>query len=840
MTPPLSTVEILESRIAPASLLNAHTIQYTDVDGDDVKIIFSKDVFTGSNDAAKLALANLVFKFDTGTVAHETASTQQLQSIDFTKFPVIANAGSTVNGIGMTITATQKGTGDGHADVGAIKAVGVSLGKIGIEGDLGQIEAGGSGLKIGVAALTVESLGKRGLATQTPVPNPTADNPAPDLVSNITGELTLLKVNGDIDTARVRVIDGKNSQQQITTLAKLGRVTVLGSLLGRAAVETASDDTGTIECDRDIGAVVIGTDATEGIIGGGGANAGRLFAGGKIASIKISGNLAGGGGANSGTISTNNSVGAMTIGGDIAGNTGAGSGAIHIYGNVTSLTVGDDMVAGTGPGSAFVSAIGAINAVLVKGDLDGTLPNSGPGGAGIFANGLPKVTVNGGLLGGAGGQTASIESGRALGVVTIGGHVSGGAGNGSGTVLADGALTSVLIKGNLTGAAGIQSGAVRSGVDTAQAGGMGTVTVIGKVTGGAGDNSGAILSGGALKAVTIATMKTASGDSLSGSDGAFSGSISARGLLGSVKIFGQVQGGLGPRSGSIFSTERMDEDGEFSGDIGTVTISGHLAGGAGDQSGTVIADGGLSALTVGGLLGGTGPNSGGARTGDGMLGTGNAKSIRILGDLAQAAATPGLGSAALFIGGNLTTLSVSGDTSGATIRVGAAAGTLTFMGDLQGSTISALGQVVQGKTTDLTLAKLDVRGQVAGTSIFAGYDRSGAAANPDAQIGTVTVKGNWTASNLVAGATGGGDPGFGNPLDAKAPGVDNLGIVSKIASVVIGGSVSGSGVPGENFGFVAQLVAKVKVGTTIYALNTKADGQSFAVANGVGIQEVGL
>ena len=162
------------------------------------------------------------------------------------------------------------------------------------------------------------------------------------------------------------------------------------------------------------------------------------------------------------------------------------------------------------------------------------------------------------------------------------------------------------------------------------------------------------------------------------------------------------------------------------------------------------------------------------------------------------------------------------------------------MGDLENATISALGQAVQGKTTDLALAKLNVHGLVSESSILAGYDLSGAAANPDAQIGTVTVKGNWVASNLVAGATGGGDPGFGNPLDAKAPGTDNLGIVSKIASVVIGGSISGSGVPGENFGFVAQLVAKVKAGTTLYPLNAKADGQSVAVVDGVGIREVGL
>src|SRR5687768_14227594 len=38
-------IEALEGRIAPASLISANTIQYTDLDGDQVMVTFSKALF---------------------------------------------------------------------------------------------------------------------------------------------------------------------------------------------------------------------------------------------------------------------------------------------------------------------------------------------------------------------------------------------------------------------------------------------------------------------------------------------------------------------------------------------------------------------------------------------------------------------------------------------------------------------------------------------------------------------------------------------------------------------------------------------------------------------------
>jgi hypothetical protein len=836
MTMPI--IEILEQRIAPANLLNPRTLVYTDVDGDEVTLVFSKNVFTG-NDAAQLAKANEVFKFDTGTVAHETATAQQLRLIDFTKFPVIANQGSTVNGVGVTITAKQKNGGDGFVDVGAIKATGISLGKVIIKGDLGQIDAGASNLKIGVAGLTVNSIGKRGTGTQIPVPSPTPENPAPDLVSTITSELTALTVLEDVNSARIRVVDGKNAAQQITSLAKIGSLTIGGSLLGRAAVEAASDDTGVVECERDIGKVSIGTDFADGIIGGGGANSGRLTAGVKFGSIKISGSLVGGAGASSGVITSNNSSGAIKIGDDVRGGAGDSSGLIRIFGHIASVTIGDSLFAGAGPGSGSVRAFGEIKSVLINGHIDGTTPNSGPGSANLFANGLPKVTVKGLVFGGAGGQSAAIESGRDLGTLTIG-SLNGGAGDGSASIVAHGKVKTVIIHGDLTGGAGHQSAVLRSGMDPLRDGDMGTVIVKGRVLGGGGDDSAAIISGGALKSVTISSAEAAGADALKGGAGEFSAAISARGTLGLVKLFGHLQGGNGRLSGSIFSAERVDFDGEFAGDIGSVMIFGNIVGGGGERSGYVQADGALKQLIAGSLTGGAGSGSGGVKTGVGLFGTGDAGLIRLLGGLSAAGTNPGAGSASLLIGGKLKTLFVQGETTGATIRTGETAGSLTFMGNVEGTTISALGQAVQGAATDLALAKLDVRGAVISSSILAGYNLAGNAANPDAQIGTVIVKGAWAASNLVAGVAAGTDAGYGNEFDVKAPGPDNPAIVSRIASITIGGPASASGNPADHFGIVAQLITKAKLGATLYSLDNQANSQTLDVITGVTIREIAL
>ena len=854
-------LEPLESRIAPANLLDARTLVYTDLDGDEVKIVFSKDVFLGT-DTAMLAKANEVFKFNTGTVAHEVATQQQLQLMDLTKLPTVLNVGSIANGVSVTITSTtpQGGSGDGLADVGLINASGISLNKVSVDGDLGKIVVGRTSAKVGISNLTVASMGTKGTATQIPVPTPTAENPAPDLISSVTGEITSLNILGDLKEARFKVVDGKVGST-ITTAANIGSITVGGSIIGRVAVEAASDNTGVIECDRAIGVVKIGTPGATpgGIVGGGGANSGRLSAGGGITSVTIAGDLAGGGGANSGMINASGSIGSISIGDDLVGGAGDSSGLIRTYGNLTSLTIGDDILAGKGAGSANVSVRVAISKFAVKGDINGELPGadpSGAGSAGISASGIIAGSVSGSIIGGEGDHSGFVESDRNIGTIkvktaftpekltgiTVGGSIIGGSGAGSGAITADGAIRLASIGGSINGGVGAQSGVVHSGfLGTNANGELHSVIVKGAIVGGEGDSSGALIAGGSIGTVTLGSITAPNADALKGGHGMFSGSISGFGKIGAVRITGNVLGGEGAQSGAIIAYQQPTELGDLPGNIGTITISGGLTGGAGEKSGRIAADGVLSILKAGSWTGGTGAASGTLATGLGYFTSGNAGTISILGDISKAAVNPGAGSAEFLIDGRLISLTVGDDTSDAAIRVSQDIGTLTFVGDVSNTTVTAQGRAIQAATSDVTIATLIVRGNVSNSSFLAGYDLAGNPVNPDAQIGTVNVKGNWTASNLVAGVSAGADTGFGNPLDVKAPGDDAARIISKIANVVIGGAVSGAS--GQNFGFVAQMVAKMKVGTTTFALNTKADLQTFEVGgtgSGVNIREVAL
>ena len=820
-------IEPLEQRIAPASLVDPRTIIYTDGDGDSVTVKFSFDVF-GGDSAAALAKANEVFKFSVGAVGDQSTA-QVLQRIDFTKFPVIANKGSTVNGVGMTVTSTIGAGGDGFVDVGAIKAVGVSLGKIIIDGDIGQIDAGGSGLKIGIASLTVKSIGMRGTGTQVPVPSPTAENPAPDLVSTITGEVTKLTVLEDIKDARIRIADGRNTQNQLTTLAKLGTLFVGASIFGKTAAEAASDETGVIDCDRDITSARIGTDLSHGIFGGGGVNSGRIRAGGMIKSLTISGDVTGGAGVRSGSIAAGAGFGSVFIGDDLTGGAGADSGSILSLGNFASLTIRDNLTAGTGLDSAVVRSLGAISKVLINGNLDGTLASSGANSAGIFANGLPSIIIKGGIFGGPGAGTAFIHSGRSIGSLTVNFALSGGGGDGSGVIVADGPATSILIGGKILGSAGIQSGAVRVGIDALQSGTLASISVLGGIEGGTGAASGSVASGGNITTAKIGTAANQPADVLKGGEGRVSGTISANGKIGSATLFGSVIGGIGQQSGGIFATERSDARlDEVPGSIGTLKISGSLTGGSGPQSGRIAIDGGIALLTVAAVTGGTGIESGSVRTGLGIFGNGDITAMSITTSIAAASSNGGADSASIVAGGRMVALSIGSNLTEGAIRAADSIGKLTIGGNVESGIITARGAVVQTTTTDLAISSITIKGNVANSQILAGYSVSDAGVNPDAQIGSVTVIGNWTASSIAAGVAKGGADGFGDPLNVKASGPDSATIVSRIASISIAGTATASGASTIH-AFTAQHIVKMKVGSAVLAFDATPGNQSLEV-----------
>src|SRR5262249_50422626 len=89
--------------------------------------------------------------------------------------------------------------------------------------------------------------------------------------------------------------------------------------------------------------------------------------------------------------------------------------------------------------------------------------------------------------------------------------------------------------------------------------------------------------------------------------------------------------------------------------------------------------------------------------------------------------------------------------------------------------------------------------------------------NADAQIGSVFVGGNWTASSIAAGV----DPtngSFGDADDAKLsdntglfPPRDRAGVSSRIGRVTIVGQVTGTGGGPAHYGIVAENVGAVPV-----------------------------
>ncbi|HEX8313028.1 MAG TPA: hypothetical protein VF614_17015, partial [Chthoniobacteraceae bacterium] len=144
-------IEVLEQRIAPASLISSRQVTFTDVDGDKVTIEASAKIF-------KAGKVNKILDFDTGSVNGSDAA-QQLQLINLS---IVRQTG-----VSLTITAEQQGSGDGFVDIGFINGRNRDLGTIEIDGDLGRIAAGQlTGAQLGMQALIVNSIGARGTTTQ--------------------------------------------------------------------------------------------------------------------------------------------------------------------------------------------------------------------------------------------------------------------------------------------------------------------------------------------------------------------------------------------------------------------------------------------------------------------------------------------------------------------------------------------------------------------------------------------------------------------------------------------------------------------------------------------------
>ncbi len=179
-----------------------------------------------------------------GDVATIKVSKGTLKAEQFTLFPsglgsqlaLVDFSGETrFTGANLSISAKRPaGTtgGAGLVHVGAINAAGIDLGKVVVQGDLGQIDAGDDLTpERGLLRLSAHSLGHFGLATQLP---------GGSMQSDITGALKTLKL-----------ADGMHDAALIAS-GDIGAVKVKGDVLGSAI--RSEGNIGTLKISGDLAA----------------------------------------------------------------------------------------------------------------------------------------------------------------------------------------------------------------------------------------------------------------------------------------------------------------------------------------------------------------------------------------------------------------------------------------------------------------------------------------------------------------------------------------------------------------------------------------------------------
>ena len=544
-------------------------------------------------------------------------------------------------------------------------------------------------------------------------------------------------------------------------------------------------------------------------------------------------------------------LGAVNIGVSLVGGstTTARTGSLHSTGDMGLVKIGNHLTGGQGVESGALLSDGKIAGVTIGNSLSGGGANS----AGtIHSHGnLGKVSIGLNLLGGAGDRAGSIVSDAKMADVRVGGLMQGGlvkiGGNDTprtGSISSAGDMGKITVVGDLNGTFLTYSASIVSG------GKIAAVTIGGSVGGGSVDHAGFIGSQGTIGSIKI-------GGYLAGAGGQYSGSISTVGDLPSVKIGSYVFGGSSTLSGVIQGKN-----------LGTISIVGVLSGrtsfsAAITDSGAILATT-ISSLTVGGLQGGSTSNFNAARSG--YISATTIKQLSILGDLSGGSVI-GTGSLTdsgtvaaghidkMMVLGSVQAGSISSLSSNATnVRSGAIVvahdlGALTIRGSVLGgedegkgavpAVITAVGKAKPTKTADLAIGSLTIGGDVSLANIFAGYNSAGAPVNGGAQIGTVTVTGNWTASNLVAGAMNAASSNkfFGNGNDAAIVG-GSPAAIAKITGVSIGGVVQGTSVGGDHFGFVARAISSFKIGGLKIPLAARPSSLDLGATSDVTIHQI--
>ena len=667
--------------------------------------------------------------------------------------------------------------------------------------------------------------------------------------------------------------------------APIGSVTILGSIHGDLfpadAYEPGGYRAGSILSSGQLGPVVVQGD----VIGSDGYESGAIVSNRGITSVKIGGMVGGGYGGQSGAIIARGSLGPVSIGDPnfygegesgsfaghgIEGGSGFRSGAV-IAGQISKIDVYGDLAGGFGDRSGVIETTdygvaGKIGPVYIRGSVIG---------GGVTSEIRHDIVATGGLgTGVAEAYSGAILSSGAITSVLIGADVIGGSGEGSGSIMSKLDMGSVKIGGSIEGGYGDYSGSIISQAKIT------SVSVGQSLRGGDGAASGFIGSGGNMGNITIgAGAKSGAGD-IVGGYGARSGSVESSSKLAKIDVFGAVLGGNGAFSGSIRTVHTESAPG---GDMGPVFIarslvgdllsspgamdsasiissgkiasviigdprdsdvesgsgSGNVIGGAADRSGSIRSESDMGPVRIagsvcGGIGGDTGRIQSGGKLANVSIGIGAAGGSLLVGY--------GDRSGSILAGGNLAAVTIADLLQGG---VGTGSGFVASgatLGSFQARWVSGGGDFSRPRisATDKITA-VTIEDSVFNADILAGYGTGGLTEeqNPDAQIGTVKIGalssvgeveiGRMEGTNIVAGLGAGSDGMFGTADDHLILGADNASIFSRIASVIITGSVYDTGNSGDRFGIVAQNLAALKIGGVAIPLQSGALNDAYAL-----------
>jgi len=201
--------------------------------------------------------------------------------------------------------------------------------------------------------------------------------------------------------------------------------------------------------------------------------------------------------------------------------------------------------------------------------------------------------------------------------------------------------------------------------------------------------------------------------------------------------------------------------------------------------------GGLKKLIVGGDVTGI------IAQGDGDFG-----SIKVQGKIVDTT---------VKLAAKVKSLVVIGDIVNSEVRTNGSLTNLIVGGAVIDSEISARGALLPknaGKA--IAFGKVQIGEGFVRSELIAGYDKAGVAINPDANIGSIVIGGNFEASSIVAGATAGANTFFGDEDDTLIAGGN--AVVARIAKITIKGTVLGSAPSADHFGIVAEQIGKLKIG----------------------------